>query len=119
MAPGNHRSKLAARRPGSAGTVAVLTLCLRHTHVTVYVSLGTSTPTYTRSPAEEIRCCVMGHSFQGITLPVLLDTTIERIFSIFPLLSPIPRELIQHSDFPHVDASGGEGAGTCASPGCF
>src|SRR5262252_2618170 len=41
----------------------------------------------------------MGHSFQGITLPVLLDATIERIFSIFPLLSPIPRELIQHSDF--------------------
>ena len=35
-----------------------------------------------------------------MTLTVLLDATIERIFSIFPLLSPIPRELIQHSDFP-------------------
>ena len=34
-----------------------------------------------------------------MTLTVLLDATLERIFSIFPLLSPIPRELIQHSDF--------------------
>jgi site-specific recombinase XerD len=29
----------------------------------------------------------------------LLDATLERIFSFFPLLAPIPRELIQHSDF--------------------
>src|SRR5262252_3623341 len=51
VAPGNHGSKLAARLAGSAETVAVLTICLWHTHVTVYVSLCTSTPTYTRSPA--------------------------------------------------------------------
>src|SRR4029434_10496245 len=41
----------------------------------------------------------MSHSFQGVTLTILLDATLERIFSFFPLLSPIPRELIQHRDF--------------------
>jgi hypothetical protein len=41
----------------------------------------------------------MWHSFQGVILTVLRDAPLERIFSFFPLLSPIPRELIQHSDF--------------------
>jgi hypothetical protein len=34
-----------------------------------------------------------------VTRTILLDATLERIFSFFPLLAPIPRELIQHSDF--------------------
>src|SRR4029077_7239875 len=41
----------------------------------------------------------MWHSFQGMTLTLWLDAPLERIFSFFPLLSPIPRELIQHSNF--------------------
>src|SRR5215475_3133251 len=41
----------------------------------------------------------MWHSFQGVTLTLLLDASLERIFSFFLLLSPIPRELIQHSNF--------------------
>ena len=32
-------------------------------------------------------------------LTLWLDAPLERIFSFFPLLSPIPRELIQHSNF--------------------
>ena len=39
-----------------------------------------------------------------MTRTILLDATLERIFSFFPLLSPIPRELIQHSDFPTFEA---------------
>src|SRR4029434_4818655 len=46
----------------------------------------------------------MWHSFQGVTLTLLLDASLERIFSFFLLLSPILRELIQHSNFrvPHA-----------------
>src|SRR4029434_11302509 len=47
----------------------------------------------------------MSHSFQGVTRTILLDATLERIFSFFPLLSPIPRELIQHSDFRCISCS--------------
>src|SRR5678815_1889377 len=54
VAPGNHRSKLTAKLAGSAWTVAVFTICLWHTHVTVYVSLCTSTPvSYTHLRAHE------------------------------------------------------------------
>src|SRR5712691_1658717 len=41
----------------------------------------------------------MWSSFQGSTLHVLLRDPLERIFSFFPSLSAIPRDLIQHSDF--------------------
>src|SRR4029077_3053420 len=44
----------------------------------------------------------MWHSFQGMTLTLWLDAPLERIFSFFPLLSPIPRELIQHSNFQSI-----------------
>src|SRR6516164_606429 len=50
LAPGNHRGKLSARRTGSAGTVAVFTICRCQRQVTVYVSLWTSMPTSIRSP---------------------------------------------------------------------
>jgi len=33
-------------------------------------------------------------------IKALLVRGLERIFSFFPSLSAIPRELIQHSDFP-------------------
>src|SRR2546430_12381545 len=55
VAPWNHRGKRAARRAGSAWTVAVFTIRLLCLHVSVEVSLGTSTPTETLWPTYDRR----------------------------------------------------------------
>src|SRR6516165_7169542 len=94
LAPGNHRGKLSARRAGSAGTVAVFTICRWQRQVTVYVSLWTSMQ---RRPVRRYKRCVAlpwDVPFKRLMLGVL-----ERIFSfsLAPVASPLA--LIQHSDF--------------------